>query len=304
MRWGGGVGDKNTCFFRAAYTKEDSMNKELLVVIGVGGIGQAIARRQGSGKEVLLADFNEQTLEAAAKALEAAGHTVTTHHVDVSSHDSVSALVKAAEELGSIVQVVHTAGLSPVQAKPSAILAVDLQGTAFVLEEFGRVIAPGGAGVVISSMAGYMVPPLEPAQEEALAHTQASELLQLPFLGEQAVPTSAAAYGISKRANQLRVQAVSCPWGERGARVNSISPGIILTPLAQQEMDSEGGPVYRAMIEASASGRVGTTDEIASAAAYLLGPDAAFITGSDLLIDGGVIAALRAGRCTCRAETR
>ena len=271
------------------------MNREVLVVIGVGGIGQAIARRQGSGKAVLLADFNEQTFEAAAKTLEAAGHTVTTHHVDVSSHDSVRSLVKAAEGLGSIVQVVDTAGLSPVQAKPAAILAVDLQGVAFVLEEFGRVIAPGGAGVIISSMAGYMVPPLEPAQEEALARTPADELLQLPFLGEQAVPTSAA-YGLSKRANHLRVQAESCAWGERGARVNSISPGIILTPLAQQEMDSEGGPVYRAMIEASAAGRVGTTDEIASAAAFLLGPDAAFITGSDLLIDGGVIAALRAGR--------
>jgi NAD(P)-dependent dehydrogenase (short-subunit alcohol dehydrogenase family) len=271
------------------------MNREVLVVIGVGGIGQAIARRQGSGKAVLLADFNEQTLEAAAKALEAAGHTVSTHHVDVSSHDSVRSLVKAAAGLGSVVQVVDTAGLSPVQARPSAILAVDLLGTALVLEGFGRVIAPGGAGVVISSMAGYMLPLLPPEQDEALARTPADELLQLPFLGAEAVPTSAAAYGISKRANHLRVQAESCVWGERGARVNSISPGIILTPLAQQEMDSEGGPVYRAMIEASAARRVGTTDEVAAAAAYLLGPDAAFITGSDLLIDGGVIAALRAG---------
>jgi meso-butanediol dehydrogenase / (S,S)-butanediol dehydrogenase / diacetyl reductase len=272
------------------------MNREVLVVIGVGGIGQAIARRQGSGKAVLLADFNEQTLEAVTKALEAAGHNVTTHHVDVSSHDSVRSLVNAVEELGSVVQVVHTAGLSPVQANPSAILAVDLLGTALILEEFGRVIAPGGAGAVISNMAGYMSPPLEPEQEEALARTPADELLQLPFLGAETVTTSAAAYGISKRANHLRVQAASVVWGDRDARVNSISPGIILTPLAQQEMNSEGGPVYRAMIETSASGRVGTTDEVASAAAYLLGPDSAFITGSDLLIDGGVIAALRAGR--------
>ncbi len=272
------------------------MNRVVLVVIGVGGIGQAIARRQGSGKAVLLADFNEQTLEAATRELEGAGYRVTAHRVDVSSRESVSSLAKAAEGLGSVVQVVHTAGLSPVQAKPSAILAVDLQGVAFVLEEFGRVIAPGGAGVVISSMAGYMLPLLEPGQEAALARTPADKLLQLPFLAAAAVSTSAAAYGISKRANHLRVQAASVVWGDRGARVNSISPGIILTPLAQQEMDSEGGPVYRAMIETSASGRVGTPDEVASAAAYLLGPDATFISGSDLLIDGGVIAALRAGR--------
>ena len=158
------------------------------------------------------------------------------------------------------------------------------------------MIASGGAGVVISSMAGYMLPPLESAQEEALAHGPADELLQLPFLRAAAVPTSAAAYAISKRANHLRVQAASVVWGDRGARINSISPGIILTPLAQQEMASEGGPGYRAMIETSAAGRVGTPDEIASAAAFLLGPDAAFITGSDLLIDAGVIAALRSGR--------
>lgn len=272
------------------------MNREVLVVIGVGGIGQAIARRQGSGKSVLLADFNEHTLEAGASQLQAAGHRVTTHRVEVSSRESVSALAQAAAGLGSVVQVVHTAGLSPAQAKPTAILAVDLLGVALVLEEFGRVIASGGAGVVISSMAGYMVPPLEPAQEEALAHAPADELLQLPFLGAAAVPTSGAAYVISKRANRLRVQAESGGWGERGARVNSISPGIILTPLAQQEMASEGGPAYQAMIEASASVRVGTPDEVASAAAYLLGPDATFISGSDLLIDGGVIAALRSGR--------
>jgi meso-butanediol dehydrogenase / (S,S)-butanediol dehydrogenase / diacetyl reductase len=272
------------------------MNREVLVVIGAGGIGQAIARRQGPGKSVLLADLNEDTLESAAKALEAIGHSVTTQRVDVASHDSVSSLAKAAAGLGSVVQVAHTAGLSPVQAPPAATLAVDLLGTALVLEEFGHVIASGGAGVVISSMAGYMQPPLEPAQEQALAHTSADELLQLPFLAPEAVPISGAAYGLSKRANHLRVQSASVGWGERGARVNSISPGIIITPLAQEEMASEGGAIYRAMIEASASGRVGTPDEVASAAAFLLGPDSSFITGSDLLMDGGVIAALRSGR--------
>ena len=245
---------------------------------------------------MLVSDISEAATAAAAQALAAAGHSVVTERADVASRASVRALADKAAELGSVTQMVHTAGLSPIQASPAAILAVDLVGVALVLEEFGRVIAPGGAGVVISSMAGYMPPPLSGAQEEALAHTPADKLLQLPFLAPEAVPNSGVAYGLSKRANHLRVQAASVAWGDRGARVNSISLGIILTPLAQQEMAGPGGPGYRAMIETSAAGRVGTSDEVAAAAAYLLGPDAAFVTGADLLIDGGVIAALRAGR--------
>jgi len=275
---------------------EMSMNKEVVVVIGVGGIGQAIARRQGAGKTVLLADINEDTLASAAGELRSMGHTITTQRVDVSVRESVAALANSAAGLGSVTQVITTAGLSPVQASPSAILAVDLLGVALVLEEFGRVIASGGAGIVISSMAGHMLPPLSPEQNEALAYTPAGDLLKLTFLAADGVPNSGAAYGISKRANHLRVQAAGIDWGERGARVNSISPGIILTPLAEEEMAGPGGPRYREMIQASPAGRVGTTDEIASAAAYLLGPDAGFITGSDLLIDGGVIAAIRSGR--------
>ncbi|MBK9124862.1 MAG: SDR family oxidoreductase [Chloroflexi bacterium] len=276
------------------------MSSDVLVVIGAGGIAQAIARRQGGGKTTLLSDINPEVLEAARIALESTGHRVTTQIVDVASRDSVHTLARAAADMGSVVQVVHTAGVSPVQAPPARILAVDLLGTALVLEEFGHVIALGGAGVVISSMAGYMPAALPPEQADALARTPADELLQLPFLSADAVPNSGAAYGLSKRANHLRVQAASLDWGARGARVNSISPGIILTPLAQQEMASEGGASYRAMIEASPAKRVGTTDEVAAAAAYLLGPEAGFVTGSDLLIDGGVIAALRAGRIALR----
>jgi NAD(P)-dependent dehydrogenase (short-subunit alcohol dehydrogenase family) len=272
------------------------MSKDVLVVIGAGGIGQAIARRQGAGKSILLADFNENTLQSSTKALEACGYTVTAERVDVSSRTSVHVLAQTAARLGSIVQVVNTAGLSPVQAAPAAILAVDLVGTALFLEEFGAVIADGGAGLVISSMAGYMLPALEPTQDQALAHTPADELLQLPLLGPEIITNSGSAYGMSKRANQLRVQSASVIWGDRGARVNSISPGIILTPLAQEEMSGPGAANYRTMIETSAAGRVGTTDEVATVAAFLLGPDAAFITGSDLLMDGGVIAALRSGR--------
>jgi NAD(P)-dependent dehydrogenase (short-subunit alcohol dehydrogenase family) len=271
-------------------------NTAVHVVIGAGSIGQAIARRTGAGKHVLLADFNETNLQNAKTALEDAGHTVSTQRVDVSDRDSVAALARAAAGLGDVVQVVSTAGVSPVQAPAEAVLAVDLYGTAVVLEEFGKVIAPGGAGVHISSMAGHMPPPLDPETAHALAFTPVEELLALPVLAPDAVPNSGAAYAISKQANHLRVQAAAVPWGDRGARVNCISPGIILTPLARDEMSGPGAAGYQKMIEVSAAGRVGTADEVATAAAFLLGPDAGFITGTDLLIDGGVIAALRAGR--------
>ena len=271
-------------------------NTAVQAIIGAGSIGQAIARRTGAGKHLLLADFNETNLQNARTALEDAGHTVSTQRVDVSDADSVRALARAAAGLGDVVQIISTAGVSPVQAPPAAVLAVDLYGTAVVLEEFGKVIAPGGAGVHISSMAGHMPPPLDSETAHALAFTPVEELLALPVLAPDAVPNSGAAYAISKRANHLRVQAAAMTWGDRGARVNCLSPGIILTPLARDEMSGPGAEGYRKMIEVSAAGRVGTADEVATAAVFLLGPDAGFITGTDLLIDGGVIAALRAGR--------
>jgi NAD(P)-dependent dehydrogenase (short-subunit alcohol dehydrogenase family) len=235
-----------------------SVNTQVAVVIGAGGIGQAIGRRQASGKTVLLADRNEEVLASAARALESGGHRVATCPVDVSSGESVHALAQAAAELGDVVQVVHTAGLSPVQASPEAILAVDLVGTALVPEEFGQIIAADGAGLVVSSMAGYMQPPLNPDAEHALAHTPASELCSLPVLAPEAVPNSGTAYALAKRANHLRVQAAAVTWGFRGARVNSISPGIILTRLAPDEMTGPGAERYQKMIHTSAAGRVGT----------------------------------------------
>lgn len=270
------------------------MNKQILVLIGSGGIGQAIARRLGSGKTILLADISQKSLDDALAAVQSAGHDAVTHHVDVSDHDSVRALSRAAAEMGDVMQVIHTAGLSPIQASPEKILQVDLLGTALVIEEFGKVIAPGGSGLVISSMAAYMMPHLPSEQEQALGLTSTDELLQLPFLSAEAISNSGVAYMMSKRANALRVQYASVEWGDRGARLNSISPGIILTPLAREEMEGPGEERYQAMIRNSSAGRVGTTDEVASAAAYLAESD--FITGSDLLIDGGVIAAMRSGR--------
>ncbi|MFP2961132.1 SDR family oxidoreductase [Myxococcus sp. 1LA] len=272
------------------------MMRDVLVMIGVGGIGQAIVRRQGAGKAVLLADVNDAALATAARDLKALGHDVTTQRVDVTDRASVRALADAAAGLGNVLQVVTTAGLSPNMAPPDKILAVDLYGVAVVFEEFGRVVAPGGSGLVISSMAGHMPPAFPAEMDRALAYTPADELLALPYLQPSAVPDSGAAYAVSKRANHLRVQAAAVTWGERGARVNAISPGVILTPLAQHELNSPVGPVYQTFIKASAAKRMGTPDEVAAVAAFLMGPEAGFITGSDLLMDGGVIAALRSGR--------
>lgn len=268
---------------------------EVVVVIGVGGMGLAIARRQGAGRTVLLADLNESILESAATSLRGDGHVVSTQRVDVSSRESVRSLAETAGSAGEVVQVIHTAGLSPVQAPVEAILRVDLLGVALVLEEFGRVVADGGAGVVIASMAGHLAASLTPEQEAALRTTPSEGLLELPFVRPEAVANPAAAYGLSKRANQLRVQGASAAWGGRGARINSISPGIIATPMGQQELAGEHGGMIRAMVAASGTGRIGTPADIANATAFLLGPDALFITGTDLLVDGGVIAALRSG---------
>ncbi|MEU6435921.1 SDR family oxidoreductase [Streptomyces albidoflavus] len=273
------------------------MGRNVVVVIGVGGMGEAIARRQGPGNRLLLADFDEATLAAVAERLRGQGHEVVTQAVDVSSASSVTALAEAAAGLGPVTQVVHTAGLSPVQASPAAVLRVDLLGTALVVEEFGHAVAPGGAGVVIASMAGHMLrTPLTAEQESALAHTPAGELLRLPFADPEALGQGA--YGLAKYGNRLRVQAASAAWGARGARINSVSPGVIATPMGQQELDGASGRTMRAMVAASGTGRLGTPEDIAEAAAFLLGPGASFITGNDLLVDGGVVAALRSGRLT------
>jgi NAD(P)-dependent dehydrogenase (short-subunit alcohol dehydrogenase family) len=267
--------------------------REVLTVIGVGGMGQAIARRLGAGKTVLLADFNEETLASVGESLSADGHHVESRNVDVASPESVRKLAEHAASLGAVTQVAHTAGLSPSQASAQAILAVDLLGTALVLEEFGEVIAPGGAGVVIASMAGHMFPPLTAEQERALAHNPPDELLQPDFISRITDPN--VAYPIAKQANHIRVRAASAHWGRRGARINSISPGIISTRMGQQELASPVGDGMRAMVAMSATGRLGTPEDIALATAFLLGPDASFITGADLLVDGGVIAAMKAG---------
>ena len=269
---------------------------DVLVVVGVGGMGEAIARRLGAGKQVVIADFDQAALDRVASGLRGDGFDIHPQLVDVSSKDSVVALAAAAAQLGPVRQVAHTAGLSPVQAPTAAILNVDLAGVAYSLDAFGAVIADGGAGVVIASMAGTRVASDFSIEfEAALRLTPSDELLALPFLQEGAIANQGVAYGIAKRANQLRVQAASLAWGQRGARVNSISPGVISTPMGQSELAGAAGTYMRMMVEGSATKRLGTPSDIAEATAFLLGSSSSFMTGTDLLIDGGVIAAIRSG---------
>lgn len=263
----------------------------VIVVVGPGLIGQAIARRVGVGKRVLLADMRPENADAAAQTLGNAGYEVSVATVDVSSRQAVQALVETATELGEVTGLIHAAGVSPSQASPETVLKVDLYGTALVLEQFGDVIAPGGAGVVISSQSGHRLPPLTAEQNKALAATPVEELLALPFLQPDQVPDSLHAYQIAKRGNSLRVMAEAVRWGKRGARVNTISPGIVITPLARDELTGPRGEGYRRMIESSPVGRAGTPDEVGAVGALLMGPDGGFITGSDILMDGGVTSA-------------
>jgi NAD(P)-dependent dehydrogenase (short-subunit alcohol dehydrogenase family) len=265
--------------------------KDVIIVIGPGSIGQAIARRVGIGKHLVLADVRAANADAAAGVLGDAGFEVSTAVVDVSSRPSVQALVAQAAALGSVTGLVHAAGVSPSQASPQTILKVDLYGTALILEEVGRVIAPGGSGVVIASQSGHRLPGLSAEENQALALTPVEELLSLPMLQPDHITDPLRAYQFSKRCNSLRVAAQAVAWGKRGARINTISPGIVITPLAKDELSGPRGAGYRAMIEGSPVGRAATPDEVAAVAALMMGPEGGFITGSDFLLDGGATAA-------------
>jgi NAD(P)-dependent dehydrogenase (short-subunit alcohol dehydrogenase family) len=269
------------------------MTAPVVVVIGVGGMGEAIARRQGPGRKVILADFNEQTLESLTSRLVTDGYDVSAHHADVGSPESVAALAQVAASAGPVTQLIHTAGLSPVQATVEAILRVDLYGVAAVLATFGDIIAPDGAGVVIASMSGHMIPDVPSDQQKQLATAPVDQLLALPAV--QGLTHPGLAYALAKQANRFRVRVESINWGKRGARLNSVSPGIISTPQGRLELESEHGEHMRAWIDASGTHRVGTPFDIANAVAFLLGPESTFITGTDVLVDGGVVAAIKSG---------
>ncbi|MGD0018541.1 MAG: SDR family oxidoreductase [Candidatus Limnocylindrales bacterium] len=264
---------------------------EVVVVTGTGGMGMAIARRLGTGRHLVLAEYAKESLATAAEVLAGEGHWVHQVRVDISDAAAVKDLAAQAAGLGQIRAVVHTAGVSPVQASPARIVAVDVIGTALLLDAFEQYVGPGTVMVCIASMAGSMTP-LPPDVEALLATTPTNQLAGLPLL-DPATIDPGAAYGIAKRANQVRVQAASVGWGKRGGRVVSLSPGIISTPMGQQELAGPSGDMMRHMIDASATQRLGTPEDIASAVEFLVSPAASFITGTDLLIDGGVVAALR-----------
>ena len=270
-------------------------NKPVIALLGAGSMGTAIVRRIAAGKKILLGDISEKNLEKVSHDFQYSGYDVETMIVNALEKDSVEAFARKAAFLGPVMYFIDTAGASPNQAKPEHIIALDMVGTGYAVDAFGKVMAPGGAGLIISSQTGYMYPiPYETEQE--ILNTPTEKLVELPIVKDVAMQNSGWAYMIAKRVNHLQaMKAAATTWKARRARINTLSPGIIVTPLAYDEF-AAAGEGYQRMIDASAAERVGTSDEIAEAGAFLLGEHAGFITGTDLLIDGGTIAAIRAGQ--------
>ncbi len=267
------------------------MQKDIVVLTGAGQLGMAIVRRMAYGKRIFVADWKIENAESISKTLVEAGFDATPFKTDISSRASILDLITAAGKEGEISMFVNAAGLSPSQSTKEHILAVDLYGTAVLLEEFGKVIKHGGSAVTISSQSGHRMPALTPEEDRLLATTPTEELLGLEILRPDKVRDTLHAYQMAKRCNVKRVMAEAVKWGAKGARVNSISPGIIITPLALDEINGPRGEFYRDMFAKSPAGRPGIADEVANVAELLLSERGAFITGADFLIDGGATAA-------------
>ena len=263
-------------------------SKKISVLVGAGSIGLAIIRRVSAGKHIVLADYSMKNAQKAARTLEDAGFECSTIQCDLGSKEDIVRLVEIATSKGDVVNLVNAAGVSPSQAPVEEILRVDLYGTSVLLEEFGMVIAEGGSGIVISSQSGHRLPALPEEQNEALATTPVDKLLELPFLKD--INDTLKAYQYSKRCNVLRVMYEATRWGKRGATVNSISPGIIITPLANDELHGPRKDGYLKMIEGMPARRAGTPDEVGDLAEFLMSSRGRFISGADLLIDGGCTA--------------
>ena len=266
------------------------MKKDVMILAGAGQIGMAIARRLGYGMKIVIGDRNPANAQTISDILDKAGFDTVTVEMDLSSRESIRAMIARAQGYGDITMLVNAAGVSPSQAPIETILKVDLYGTAVLLEEVGKVIAKGGTGVTISSQSGHRMPALTPEQDRQLAMTTTEELLALPLLQPANIENTLHAYQLAKRCNVKRVMAEAVKWGERGARINSISPGIIVTPLAIDEFNGPRGDFYRNMFAKCPAGRPGTADEVANVAELLMRPQGAFITGADFLIDGGATA--------------
>jgi NAD(P)-dependent dehydrogenase (short-subunit alcohol dehydrogenase family) len=266
------------------------MAKDVMLVTGAGQISMALARRVGFGKKIVLGDKNPKNCETVAKIMNDAGYDVEPFIMDLSSRESILAMIKKGQEFGEIKYLINGAGVSPSQAPIEAILKVDLYGTAVLLEEVGKVIAKGGAGVTISSQSGWRMPQLTPEQDRQLAMTPTEELLKLEILQPENIRDTLHAYQLAKRCNEKRVMYECIRWGERGARLNDIAPGIIVTPLAIDEFNGPRGDFYKNMFAKCPAGRPGTADEMASIAELLMSDAGAFITGSTFLADGGATA--------------
>lgn len=272
------------------------MSKEVMIVSGAGQISMAIARRVGYGKKIIIGDKNIDNAKAVAKTMNEAGFDVEPVEMDLSSRESILNLIEKAKEYGEIKMMVNGAGLSPSQAPIEAILKVDLYGTAVLLEEVGKVIGKGGVGVTISSQSGWRMPQLTTEQDEQLATTPTEKLLSLEMLQPENIRDTLHAYQMAKRCNEKRVMAQAVEWGKRGARINDIAPGIIVTPLAIDEFNGPRGDFYKNMFEKCPAGRPGTADEIANVAELLMSDRGAFITGSTFLVDGGSTASYYYGQ--------
>jgi NAD(P)-dependent dehydrogenase (short-subunit alcohol dehydrogenase family) len=264
--------------------------KEVMIWTGAGQIGMAIARRMGFGKKLVVGDKKLENAQTTAKIMNDAGFDVVPMEMDLSSRDSIRSLIAEAQKYGEISMLVNAAGVSPSQAPIEAILKVDLYGTAVLLEEVGRVNKDSGTGVTISSQSGHRMPALSAEVDEQLACTPTEELLKLEVLQPENIKDTLHAYQMAKRCNEKRVMAESIKWGARGARINSISPGIIVTPLAIDEFNGPRGDFYKNMFAKCPARRPGTADEVANVAELLMSPQGAFITGADFLIDGGATA--------------
>lgn len=266
------------------------MKKEVMILTGAGQIGMAIARRMGHGMKILIGDKKPENAQTIAKIMKDAGFDTEAVEMDLSSRESIKRLIAKAQEYGDIAMLVNAAGVSPSQAPVEAILKVDLYGTAVLLEEVGKVIKEGGVGVTISSQSGHRMPALTPEEDELLASTPTEELLDLAVLQPENIRDTLHAYQLAKRCNEKRVMAESVKWGEKGARINSISPGIIVTPLAIDEFNGPRGDFYKNMFAKCPAGRPGTADEVANVAELLMSEKGSFITGADFLVDGGATA--------------
>lgn len=263
------------------------MSKPVLLLVGAGQIGLAITRRVGVGMKIIVGDKSIENAKQTAQILNEAGYDALPVVTDLSDRQSILDLIKTGQEYGPITKLVNAAGVSPSQAPISVVLKVDLYGTAVLLEEVGKVIAPGGTGITITSQSGWRMPALTPEQDFALAMTDPEQLLDLDFLQESQVKDSLHAYQLAKRCNEKRVMAEAVKWGERGARINAIAPGIIVTPLAIDEFNGPRGDFYKNMFAKCPAGRPGVADEVANVAELMMGEKGAFITGSTFLIDGG-----------------